>query len=111
VAWLVKVDGLVIYHNGDCQPGDPSSEYDFLKKKTAEIDLAFVFPVSKEGEKYTLQNRIFFKTFPIRAVFPMHATAGEAMYLEFQKAMGERLPALPVHIPLKMGHRFTFGRK
>ena len=22
VAWLIKVDGLVIYHNGDCQPDD-----------------------------------------------------------------------------------------
>jgi len=45
VAWLVEVDGLVIYHNGDCQPDDPASSYDFLRKKANHIDLAFVPPV------------------------------------------------------------------
>lgn len=33
VAWLVKVDGIVLYHNGDCQPADPRAEHVFLKTK------------------------------------------------------------------------------
>jgi L-ascorbate metabolism protein UlaG (beta-lactamase superfamily) len=110
VAWLVKVDGLVIYHNGDCQPDDPSSEYDFLKTKTDTIDLAFVFPVYEEGQKYTIQSRDFFGKFHVRAAFPMHVQAGDAMYLGFQKAFQARFPGLPIYVPMKMGHKFVFEK-
>ena len=57
VAWLIKVDGLFIYHNGDCQPGDPSTEHDFLRTRTDAIDLAFVFPLTAPGQKYTVQEK------------------------------------------------------
>ena len=107
VAWLVKVDGLVIYHNGDCQPADPSSEHDFLKTKADLIDLAFVFPVYEEGQKYTIQNLDFFGKFRVRAAFPMHAKAGDAMYSGFQKAFQAKFPGLPIFIPQKMGARFV----
>ena len=107
VAWLIKVDGLVIYHNGDCQPGDASSEHDFLKTKTDAIDLAFVFPVYEEGEKYTIQGRDFFKKFRVAAAFPMHVTAGDPMYLGFQKAFQAAFPGLAIHVPMKMGQKFV----
>jgi L-ascorbate metabolism protein UlaG (beta-lactamase superfamily) len=110
VAWLVKVDGLVIYHNGDCQPDNPSSEYNFLKTKTDAIDLAFVPPVYEEGLKYTIQNLDFFGKFRVRAAFPMHAQAGDAMYLGFQKAYQARFPGLSIHVPMKMGHKFVFEK-
>jgi L-ascorbate metabolism protein UlaG (beta-lactamase superfamily) len=108
VAWLVKVDGLVIYHNGDCRPDDPSSEHDFLKAKTDVIDLAFVFPVYEEGQKYTIQTRGFFNKFRVRAAFPMHAQAGDAMYFGFQKAFQDNFPGLTIHVPMRMGHKFVF---
>jgi L-ascorbate metabolism protein UlaG (beta-lactamase superfamily) len=110
VAWLVKVDGLVIYHNGDCQPDDPSSELDFLKTKTEIIDLAFVFPVYEEDRKYTTQNLDFFGKFRVRAAFPMHAQAGDAMYLNFQKAFQAKFSGLPIHVPMRLGHKFVFER-
>jgi len=109
VAWLVKVDGLVIYHNGDCQPDDPSSEHDFLKKKMDAIDLAFVFPVYEEGQKYTIQNVDFFTKFRVKAAFPMHAQAGDAMYLGFQKAFQDKFPGLPIYVPMKMGQKFIYA--
>ncbi len=109
VAWLVKVDGLVIYHNGDCQPADPSSEHDFLKKKTDMIDLAFVFPVYEEGQKYTIQNTDFFTKFRVKAAFPMHVQAGNAMYLAFQKAFQAKFPGLRIHVPMAMGQRFVYS--
>jgi L-ascorbate metabolism protein UlaG (beta-lactamase superfamily) len=109
VAWLVKVDGLVTYHNGDCQPGDPSSEHDFLKTKTDGIDLAFVFPVYEDGQKYTAQNLDFFTKFRVRAAFPMHVQAGDAMYLNFQKTFQAKFPALTIHVPMKMGQKFIFA--
>jgi L-ascorbate metabolism protein UlaG (beta-lactamase superfamily) len=108
VAWLVKVDGLVIYHNGDCQPRDPSSEHAFLKTKTDVIDLAFVLPVITPGEKYTVQEEDLFKRFRVRAAFPMHAQAGDAMYLNFQKTFQAKFPGLPIHVPMKMGQKFVY---
>jgi len=109
VAWLVRVDGLVIYHNGDCRPDDPSAEHDFLKTKTDAIDLAFVFPVYEEGQKYTIQNVDFFTKFRVRAAFPMHAQAGDAMYLGFQKAFQDKFPGLPIYVPMKMGQKFIYA--
>jgi ankyrin repeat protein/L-ascorbate metabolism protein UlaG (beta-lactamase superfamily) len=110
VAWLVKVDGLVIYHNGDCLPDDPSSEHDFLRTKTDSIDLAFVFPVIEEGQKYTIQERDFFRKFRVGAAFPMHARAGDAMYLDFQKAFQASFPGLAINVPMTMGQKFVHVR-
>ncbi len=109
VAWLVKVDGLVIYHNGDCQPSDPASEHDFLRTKTDRVDLAFVFPVYEASQKYTVQNLDFFGKFRVRAAFPMHVQAGDAMYLEFQKIFQAKFPGLPIHVPMRMGQKFDFS--
>jgi L-ascorbate metabolism protein UlaG (beta-lactamase superfamily) len=108
VAWLVQVDGLVIYHNGDCQPDDPAPEHDFLKTKAGRIDLAFVFPVFEDGAKYALQNLDFFKKFKVGAVFPMHVQAGGAMYLDFQKSFQAKFPGLSIHVPMTMGQKFVF---
>lgn len=109
VAWLVKVDGLVIYHNGDCQPEDPSAEHDFLRTKTDAIDLAFVFPVVEEGQKYTIQERDFFSKFRVRAAFPMHARAGDAMYLGFQRTFQAAFPGLHIHVPMTLGQKFVYA--
>jgi L-ascorbate metabolism protein UlaG (beta-lactamase superfamily) len=110
VAWLVKVDGLVIYHNGDCQPGDPSAEHDFLKTRSDVIDLAFVFPVTTTGEKYTVQEEDFFTKFRVKAAFPMHVQAGDAMYRGFQKTFQAKFPGLPIHVPMAMGQKFVFDK-
>jgi len=110
VAWLVKVDGLVIYHNGDCRPDNPSAEYDYLRTKADAIDLAFVFPVYEEGQKYTAQNIDFFTKFRVKAAFPMHAQSGDAIYFGFQKAFQAKFPGLPIHVPMKMGQLFIFDK-
>lgn len=108
VAWLIKADGLVIYHNGDCQPDDPASEYDFLRRKADRIDLAFVMTVYESRLRYTTQSLDLFRKFNPRAVFPMHAQAGDSMYVEFEKAYKAKVPGLPVFIPRKMGDRFVY---
>jgi L-ascorbate metabolism protein UlaG (beta-lactamase superfamily) len=109
VAWLVKVDGLVLYHNGDCQPNDPRAEYRHLRTKTESIDLAFVPPVYEDGLKYTLQNAELFTRFRVRAAFPMHVRADDARYHAFQKAAQARFPDVPVRIPTVMGQRFVYA--
>ena len=109
VAWLVKVDGLVVYHNGDCRPDDPAAEHDYLRTKAEAVDLAFVFPVYEDGQKYALQNLDFFSKFRVRAAFPVHARAGDARYLDFQKAFRAKFPGLPIHVPMSMGQRFVYA--
>lgn len=108
VAWLAKVDGLVIYHNGDCRPDNNVDEYEFLRTKTDRIDLAFVMPVHEEHERYAKQNNDPFKKFNPRAVFPMHAKAGDKMYADFKKAFESKISGLSVFIPARMGERFVF---
>jgi L-ascorbate metabolism protein UlaG (beta-lactamase superfamily) len=110
VAWLVKVDGLVVYHNGDCQPAEPAAEHAFLKTKTDAVDLAFVFPVTEPSQKYTIQERDFFTRFRVGAAFPMHAQAGAAMYREFKKVFEAEFPGLVIHVPEAMGQRFVTRR-
>jgi L-ascorbate metabolism protein UlaG (beta-lactamase superfamily) len=110
VAWLIKVDGLVIYHNGDCQPDNAAAENDFLRMKADVVDLAFVFPVYEEGQKYAIQNADFFKKFRVKAAFPMHAQAGDDRYLAFQKDFQAKFPGLPIHVPMRMGQKFIFEK-
>jgi L-ascorbate metabolism protein UlaG (beta-lactamase superfamily) len=110
VAWLIRVDGLVVYHNGDCLPDEPGPEHDFLRSRSARVDLAFVFPVTKPGERYTLQEEDFFRKFGVGAAFPMHATAGDAMYLDFQKIFQSKFPGLRIVVPTKMGQKFIYEK-
>ncbi len=108
VTWLVKVDGLVIYHNGDCQPADPIAEYEFLNTYAKFIDIAFVPPTHEEKLKYSIQNMELFKRFSPRMVFPMHATAGAQMYKDFAKEWKKKIPELNVAIPSKLGELFIY---
>ena len=110
VAWLVQVDGLVIYHNGDCQPSDPVSEHAYLRTKAEAIDLAFVFPLYQESEAYGFQNLDLFRKFRVRAAFPMHVQAGDARYQDFQKNFRSRFPDSPVQVPMRIGQRFVYEK-
>ena len=110
VAWLVTVDGLVIYHNGDCQPEDAAAEYDFLKTRAEGIDIAFVPPDHEAKWKYSAQNRCLFRKFAPAAVFPMHATSGDPMYLEFRRGFAAEFPGLQFLVPMKMGQRFVYEK-
>ena len=72
--------------------------------------LAFVFPVIKGGERYTLQEQDFFRKFKVGAAFPMHARAGDAMYLDFRKSFEAQFPGLSVHVPMSLGQKFVYPR-
>jgi L-ascorbate metabolism protein UlaG (beta-lactamase superfamily) len=47
VAFLVKVDGLVVYHNGDYHM-DYQADFPYLQRHASRVDLAFVPGVSDE---------------------------------------------------------------
>ena len=50
VAFLVKVDGLVVYHNGDYMM-DYRADFPYLQQHAKRVDLAFVLGVSDETEQ------------------------------------------------------------
>ena len=111
VAWLVRVDGLVIYHNGDCQPRQYAQDYAYLKTKAERVDLAFVMRVYEGRERYTLQNAELFRRFRPRAVLPMHDTAGSPEYAAFERAWRTRVPGLAVFPPRRLGERFVYRNR
>jgi len=108
VAWLVKVDGLVIYHNGDCQV-DFKRDHPYLKARADRIDLAFVPRLHEDKWHYGRQNADLFRRFRPRAVFPMHDSAGAPGYREFERVWRGRIPDLPVFVPERLGERFVFA--
>ena len=107
VAFLVKVDGLTVYHNGDYQM-DYQADFPYLQTHAPTIDLMFVPPVAREDLKYAIQNKDLFERFRPKAVFPMHAAAGAQMYREFADAFRLRVPGLPIMIPERLGDRFDY---
>lgn len=107
VAYLVKVDGLVIYHNGDYR-GEYEEDYPFLRRVAGRIDLTFAFRDFDERNRYFEQNIDLFQRFDHRAIFPMHDSAEKGLYAEFERVYLSKLPGLPIFCPRKIGERFLF---
>jgi ankyrin repeat protein len=92
VAFLVKVDDLVLFHAGDHANDDRkinkafSSEIDYLAERNYSIDIAFISITGcgfrddvavKQGVYYALD-----KLQP-KVMFPMHADGNEYLYKDF----------------------------
>jgi L-ascorbate metabolism protein UlaG (beta-lactamase superfamily) len=107
VAYLVKVDGLVIYHNGDYM-GEFQSDYPFLREVTPRIDLTFAIRGYEDGTPYLAQNLDLFTRFEHGAVFPTHDTAGGSGYAAFEQVFRAQVPGLAIHVPLRVGERFVY---
>jgi L-ascorbate metabolism protein UlaG (beta-lactamase superfamily) len=107
VAYLVRVDGLVIYHNGDYR-GEFETDYPFLRERVEQIDLTFAFRDFDERNRYFEQNIDLFQRFEHQAIFPMHDSAEKGRYAEFESVYLSHLPDLPIYCPQRIGERFLF---
>jgi len=76
VAYLVKVDSLVIYHNGDYR-GNYQEDMPYMKSKADSIDLAFTSCVWQEQWEYSRLNLELITQLQPKAVFPMHVRVGD----------------------------------
>lgn len=76
VAYLIKVDDSVIYYNGDYQ-GDYQEDMKYLRTKTGNIDIAFLFGIWQEQWKYFNVNHELITQLKPAAVFPMHIRIGD----------------------------------
>ncbi len=117
VAFLVKVDGLVIYHSGDHanMKRDMSGKFkpttDYLISLGLTPDFYFA-PVSgcnfrdkvslKQGVYYTIKNM------KPKIVFPMHGGADSSNYIEFIKAAEKDGIKAPFHYALSEGDWFFY---
>jgi L-ascorbate metabolism protein UlaG (beta-lactamase superfamily) len=96
VAYLVKVDGLAIYHAGDYLGSLDHYQDDmaYLLKKAGTIDIAFI---GKIQQAESLKPRI---------VFPIHAYNREFMYGAFARQAAEKKLSSRVICPENKGDRF-----
>ncbi len=109
VAYLVKVDGLVIYHGGDYQgkmgrnaPSNAKEDMQYLKTKTNAVDLFFIGAWT--GPPY-IQS---IESLQPKVIFPMHERKKEANYKRFAAELKNLGIAIPVIRPEKRGDRFSF---
>jgi L-ascorbate metabolism protein UlaG (beta-lactamase superfamily) len=96
VGFLVRVEGLTIYHAGDHANRTKeleaafTEEIDFLAKQDLSIDLAFV-PITgcgfRDPEAVEKGTYYFLEKLSPKVMFPMHGADNEYLYSEFaQKA-------------------------
>ncbi|MFC2099280.1 MBL fold metallo-hydrolase [Candidatus Bipolaricaulota bacterium] len=76
VAYLVLVDGIAIYHNGDYK-ADFEADFAYLRTLTDRIDIAFVIGHPFENHQYFQQAVLMADLFDVASIFPMNVE-GEA---------------------------------
>jgi L-ascorbate metabolism protein UlaG (beta-lactamase superfamily) len=94
VGFLVKVDGLTIFHAGDHACKDKNfmapytDEIDYLADKCSNVDLAFL-PITGCGfnDPEAVKSGIFYALEKLKpeVMFPMHVLGFEYMYKEFAR--------------------------
>jgi len=123
VAFLVKVDGLSIYHSGDHSAFHPphinayKDNINYLATKVKYVDLAFIMTVDGgcRKTKYTdgIINGAFYSIEKLRPkmMFPMHGGGCEKYYEEFyqlSKTKGLKTKILPAR---NRGDKFIYKNK
>lgn len=114
-AFLVKTDGLVIFHSGD--HGSTGEEMnplfkaniDYLAQQEQQIDLAFISQFGSRtggeinnGDLYTIE-----KLGP-KITFPMHQGGGERFYKKFAQEAEQKGAKTQVICAKKQGERFFY---
>ena len=119
VGFLVKVDGLTIFHPGDHAnrkedfSGTFKGEIDYLTSKTKNVDIAFL-PVTgcsfnnpaalKKGTVY-INERL-----KPKFIFPMHGGRNEHLYKEFVQDMKEKINSSKFICAETRGDRFFYSK-
>ncbi len=117
VAYLVKVDGLVIFHSGDHgSTGEKlnpifKDNIDYLSQQARDIDIAFVSQFGSgtsdgvnNGDLYTIS-----KLGP-KVIFPMHKGGGERFYKEFAVEAKQKGVQTEISCAQKNGDRFFYQK-
>ncbi len=108
-AFLVRADGLVVFHGGDYQgrvtPSAPMTVQEdmrYLVARAGRPDLAFLGAWTGDSQLQTIQG------LDPRVIFPMHYGGQEARYAEFAADLRARGFAQQVVCPARRGDRYVF---
>jgi hypothetical protein len=105
VAYLVKADGVVMYHSGDCVGRLDSfcNDIDYLAGKCGKVDLLFTFLVGNTS-KYAIR-----RLKPVSA-FPMHVFGREYLYQGVALALGKATPRTKMLCGEFKGDRYIYKK-
>lgn len=114
-AFLIKVDGLVIYHGGDFAFWMPSyrprylKTVDFLASKTDSVDLLFI-NWRNAADRATLEEGLWYTADKLgaRAIFPMHMFNNDAQIQELIRAAPTAEKRSKIVNKEKRGQRFIY---
>jgi L-ascorbate metabolism protein UlaG (beta-lactamase superfamily) len=121
VGFLVRADGVTLFHAGDHAnrrreiTPDFATELDFLMEKQPAVDLAFL-PVSGCGfgdpEAVRLGVELALSRLQPRVFFPMHALGGEERLAQFVAGCRDRFRGVTMQAVENRGdvYRFRDGR-
>lgn len=117
-AFLLKVDGLVIFHSGDHgSTGEVMNpvfkdNIDFLAKNANGIDIAFISQFSsKNGDAVNKGDLYTIEKLKPRVTFPMHRGGGEHLYKKFAQEAAENGAKTRFSCAEKRGDRFFYQKK
>lgn len=118
--FLVKADGITIYHPGDhawfaAEDEEPfKKEVDFIADKTSTIDIAFL-PVSGCPSRWKKENIIAGFMYSLEnlnptQVYPMHALQREYAMKEFAELAAEKNSPSQIVCTENIGDNFQFNK-
>jgi len=117
VGFLVKVDGLTIFHPGDLHNRDENldgiyaEEIGFLASKAPKVDLAF-YPISGcgFGNIDIVKKGVYFANDKLHptVMFPMHGGSECSRYFDFAKEAAAKGCMIPIGTPMAGGDRFLY---
>jgi L-ascorbate metabolism protein UlaG (beta-lactamase superfamily) len=116
-AFLVKTDGLVIFHSGDHgSTGEElnplfKSNIDFLADRENQIDMAFISQFgSRSGGEVNNGDLYTIEKLEPKVTFPMHQGGGERFYERFAQEAQQKGAKSQVVCAKKQGDRFFYQK-
>lgn len=108
-AFLVKVDGLVIYHGGDYsyKEDNDDGDMDYLAGKYGKTDIAFIEFGGGMGSPRVCNHTIA-KLQP-RIMFPMHHKFNEITYKEYAEKASKKFPRVDFQCAENKGDVFFYS--
>jgi L-ascorbate metabolism protein UlaG (beta-lactamase superfamily) len=106
-AFLVRVEGLALYHGGDYQGGaERKKDYEWLAGTPGPVDVAFV----DLGESVRATHLPALEVLRPRIVFPMHAGRMESVYQNVAREVEGQFPRIRFLCAKDRGDRFDCSR-
>lgn len=110
VAYLVEVDGIVIYHNGDYR-STYLEDFKFLQSVTEHIDIAFVIGWPYVTHQHFQQAKLLAEMFDPVYIFAICREGNEDKSRQFARLLAEHGVKSSVLYAQHRGDYFTYSRK